>query len=85
MPLARGGADKPSNMQWLTIPADKEKDWWELVKAHLKARAQALFPRVAVTLKTAGALLIQEAGSITNKGAECVEKSLLLESSIEKV
>jgi hypothetical protein len=31
-------------------------------KAHLKARAQALFPRLDVTLKTADALLILEAG-----------------------
>ena len=44
------------------IPAHKEKDWWELVEAHLKKRAQALFPRVEVTLKTADALLILEAG-----------------------
>jgi len=32
VPLARGGADKPSNMQWLTIPAHREKTRWELVK-----------------------------------------------------
>ena len=32
------------------------------LKAHLKERAQALFPRVEVTLKTADALLILEAG-----------------------
>lgn len=31
-------------------------------KAHLKGRAQALFPRLDVTLKTADALLILEAG-----------------------
>lgn len=31
-------------------------------KAHLKGRAQALFPRLTVTLKTADALLILEAG-----------------------
>jgi hypothetical protein len=31
-------------------------------KAHLVERAQALFPRVEVTLKTADALLILEAG-----------------------
>ena len=30
--LARGGADKPSNMQWLTIPAHKEKTRTELVR-----------------------------------------------------
>ncbi len=35
-------------------------DWWQ--KAHLKGRAQALFPKVEVTLKTADALLILEAG-----------------------
>jgi len=40
---------------------------------------------VEVTLKTADALLIQEAGSMINKGAKRVEQSLLLESSIEKV
>ena len=50
-------------------------DWWQKVlrlgkspdhggrwKTHLKGRAQALFPRVDVTLKTADALLILEAG-----------------------
>ena len=50
-------------------------DWWQKAlrlgksadhgdrwKAHLKGRAQALFPRVDVTLKTADALLILEAG-----------------------
>jgi hypothetical protein len=31
-------------------------------KAHLKGRAQALFPKLSVTLKTADALLILEAG-----------------------
>jgi hypothetical protein len=31
-------------------------------KAHLKGRAQALHPRLTVTLKTADALLILEAG-----------------------
>jgi hypothetical protein len=31
-------------------------------KAHLKGRAQALYPQLAVTLKTADALLILEAG-----------------------
>jgi hypothetical protein len=54
------------------------------LKAHLKRRAQALFPRVELALKTADALLVLEAGSMTNNGAERVEKSLLLESSIEK-
>ena len=33
VPLARGGADKPSNMQWLTIPAHKEKTQWELIES----------------------------------------------------
>ena len=28
-PLARGGADSPSNMQWQTTAAAKEKDKWE--------------------------------------------------------
>ena len=54
------------------------------LKAHLKRQAQALFPRVELALKTADALLVLEAGSMTNNGAERVEKSLLLESSIEK-
>ena len=37
-------------------------------KAHLKGRAQALFPKLSVTLKTADALLILEAGrTLTNK------------------
>jgi len=36
-------------------------------KAHLKGRAQALFPKISVTLKTADALLILEAGrKLTN-------------------
>jgi hypothetical protein len=51
-----------TNMWWPTIHADKDKTRWGLVKAHLKERAQALFPRVEVTLKTADALLILEAG-----------------------
>ncbi len=59
---SRSPADTPSNTQWLTIPAHKEKSRRELVEAHLKARAQALFPRLEVTLKTADALLILEAG-----------------------
>ncbi len=29
MPLKRGGADKPSNMQWQTKAAAREKDKWE--------------------------------------------------------
>lgn len=29
-PLACGGADRPSNMQWQTIAAGKAKDKWEL-------------------------------------------------------
>jgi hypothetical protein len=50
-------------------------DWWQKAlrlgksadhgdrwKAHLKGRAQALFPKVEVTLKTADSLLILEAG-----------------------
>jgi hypothetical protein len=28
-PLKRGGADRPSNMQWQTKAAAKEKDKWE--------------------------------------------------------
>jgi hypothetical protein len=51
-----------TDMQWLTIQAHKDKTRWERVKAHLKERAQALFPWVEVTLKTADALLILEAG-----------------------
>jgi hypothetical protein len=52
-------------------------DWWQKVsrfgkradhadrwKSHLKGRAQALFPRVEATLKTADALLILEAGRL---------------------
>jgi hypothetical protein len=54
-------------------------DWWQKAlrlgksadhgdrwKAHLKERAQALCPRVEVTLKTADALLILEAGRMQN-------------------
>jgi len=29
VPLKRGGADAPSNMQWQTIEAAKAKDKWE--------------------------------------------------------
>src|SRR5206468_2765637 len=29
MPLKRGGADSPSNMQWQTEAAAKQKDRWE--------------------------------------------------------
>ena len=29
VPLKRGGADDPSNMQWQTKHAAKEKDRWE--------------------------------------------------------
>ena len=43
------------DMWWLTIQAHKEKTRRELVEAHLTERAQALFPQVAVTLKTADA------------------------------
>ena len=32
VPLARGGADKPSIMQWQTILEAKEKSLWELVE-----------------------------------------------------
>lgn len=28
-PLACGGADQPSNMQWQTVPEAKAKDKWE--------------------------------------------------------
>jgi hypothetical protein len=37
-------------------------------KTHLKAQAQALFPQLQVTLKTADALLILEAGLRTKRG-----------------
>lgn len=30
IPLACGGADAPSNMQWQDVAAAKEKDRWEL-------------------------------------------------------
>ena len=40
----------------------KSADHGDRWKAHLKGRAQALFPRVEVTLKTADALLNLEAG-----------------------
>ena len=32
VPLSRGGADKPSNMQWLTIAEHKEKTRREMVR-----------------------------------------------------
>ena len=62
----------------------KSADYGDRWKAHLKGRAQALFLRVAVALKTADSLLILEAGSMTNKRAEPMEKSLSLESPSEK-
>lgn len=31
-PLACGGADRPSNLQWQTVRQAKEKDRWELKK-----------------------------------------------------
>ncbi len=45
----------------------KSADHGDRWKAHLKGRAQALFPRVEVTLKTADALLIPEAGRLQRK------------------
>ena len=51
-----------TNMWWPTIHADKDKTRWEFVKARLKKRAQVLFLWVEVTLKTADALRILEAG-----------------------
>jgi len=33
-PLARGGADSPSNMQWQTRADAKAKDKWELGQTH---------------------------------------------------
>ncbi len=38
VPLSRGGADKPSNIQWLTIPADRGKTRWELEEQELTRR-----------------------------------------------
>ncbi len=32
VPLAQGGADKPSNVYWQTIQEAKEKDRWEMVR-----------------------------------------------------
>ena len=40
-------------------------------KAHVKGRAQGLFPRVVVTLKTADVLLILEAGRLLRAGLLC--------------
>jgi hypothetical protein len=41
-------------------------------KAHLKGRAQALYPQLTVTLKTADALLILEAGlKMKNQKTQC--------------
>jgi hypothetical protein len=37
IPLARGGADSPSNMQWQTIGEARAKDKWELGQ-HTKVR-----------------------------------------------
>ena len=44
-----------------------KKDHGKRWKNHLKARAQALFPSLKVTLKTADALLILEAGKILSR------------------
>jgi 5-methylcytosine-specific restriction endonuclease McrA len=38
VPLSRGGADKPSNIQWLTIPAHRGKTRWELEEQELTRR-----------------------------------------------
>ncbi len=65
MPLARGGADKPSKIHQQKIRDANETGQGKQWQAHLQRWAQALFPRVDVTLKTADALLILEAGRIS--------------------
>ena len=47
----------------------KSADHGDRWKAHLKGRAEALFPKLEVTLKTADALLILEAGRVTKRTA----------------
>lgn len=44
------------------VALGKSADHGDRWKAHSKGRAQAMFPKVDVTLKTADALLILEAG-----------------------
>lgn len=61
----------------LGTSADHGKRW----KSHLKATAQALFPQLPVTLKTADALLILEAGLRTRQGTAakgCDSQKLIL-------
>jgi len=48
-----------------TLGLGVKKTYGTRWKAHLKERAQALYPHLAVTLKTADALLILEAGKRT--------------------
>jgi len=45
-----------------TIGAGNKKDYGTKWKAHLKEKAQAFYPNLHITLKTADALLILEAG-----------------------
>ena len=54
---------KPDGWQ-KALRLGKSEDHVKRWKAHLKERAQALFPRVEVTLKKADALLILEAGRL---------------------
>ena len=49
----------------------KSADHGDRWKAHLKGRAQALFPKLDVTLKTADALLILEAGRTLREVSHC--------------
>jgi hypothetical protein len=54
---------KPDRWQ-KALRLGKSVDHGDRWKAHLKGRAQALFPRVDVTLKAAAALLILEGGRL---------------------
>ena len=59
---------KPQHWQG-ALRLGKKADHGSRWKAHLKSRTQALFPKVDVTLKTADALLILEAGRMhTSEG-----------------
>jgi hypothetical protein len=48
----RGSTVQQPNMRWQPLEPAKEKGHGDRWKAHPKERAQALLPRVEVTLKT---------------------------------
>ena len=83
IPMVRGKMNLRSTAVLASLKCRTEyfkPDWWQKQlrlgksadhgdrwKAHLKGRAQALFPCLVVTLKTADALLILEAGRMQKR------------------